>query len=74
MSNKDNVILKNEFGYAALDTLYQGQQKQINFFIDPPKDALNLDIKLIYEDSFIMDCLLGMKWTGSECDSFRKIK
>jgi hypothetical protein len=71
LSNSQGNELKREDGYATVDTLAPGQDKQITFFIQPPEGTSHLDLRLVYDNYFLLECLASKKWTGKECEDFK---
>lgn len=71
LSDKAGNVLKTEDGFAAVDSVASGQDKPFSFFIEPPEGATNLDVRLKYDNMFLIDCLSSKTWTGKECDQLK---
>ena len=71
ITGKDGSVLKEDDGFASIDTVRSGQGKNFTFFMEQPDGAAHLDVHLLFDSYFLSDCLLLKKWTGKECDQVK---
>jgi hypothetical protein len=67
LTDANGKEVQRDDGYASVDTLMQGQDKQFTFFIQPVEGVKHLDVRLVYDNYFLYECLAAKKWTGKEC-------
>jgi len=60
-----NEVGKND-GYVSYDTIVPHSKRKFEILAIQPKDAKNVDLRIVYDKYFLLDCLKNNNWTGKE--------